>query len=248
LILHTTYNIQVFQTPDELNKVAAQLIIDIGGKCIAANGRFTLSLSGGETPKKLYALLSEHPYREQLEWKKTFVFWGDERCVPLNDERNNAYQAKLLLLNKIDIPFSNIYSIPVNLSPKDAGKQYEKELKTFFGTGSPNFDLILLGLGKNGHTASLFPGTKVIEEKAVGVREVYIEEEKMFRVTMTAPLINMAHHILFLINGKEKSEILNNVLTSSYQPNNYPAQLIKPVDGELYWFVDSTAGVLLKNR
>ena len=244
---HSICNLKVFKSKDGLYKAAVEYIIALARKSIATKGRFTISLSGGETPKKLYSLLSKLPFREQLQWNKTFIFWSDERCVALDDDRNNAHQAKLILINKVDIPISNIHFIPVNLSPVSAAAKYEKDLKRFFGKYAPRFDLVLLGLGENGHTASLFPGTKVIEEKAEGIRALYVEEEKMFRITMTAPLINLAHHILFLVSGKGKAGILNKVIKSTYQPNNYPAQLIKPVDGELNWFADNGSGLFLNN-
>lgn len=239
------YNLKVFQTIEELNKAAAQFIIEIASQSIAARGKFTISLSGGQTPMQLYSLLSESPFKDEIQWQKTFIFWGDERCVPLSDERNNAHQAKLALLDKIDIPPNNIHVIPVNLSPEEEANRYEKEIKDFFGEENIRLDLILLGLGENGHTASLFPGTKVIDEQVEGVRALYVEEEKMFRVTMTAPLINNAHNILFLVAGEKKAGILKKVLRSPYDPDKYPAQLINPGKGKLYWFIDHMAASLM---
>ncbi|SMO77897.1 6-phosphogluconolactonase [Solitalea koreensis] len=241
----STYHLKVFQTADELCKAAAEFFIDISRKSIAARGRFVVSLSGGTTPQGLYSLLSESPFREQVEWEKTVVFWGDERCVSLNDTQNNAHQAKITLLDKIDIPKANIYAIPVNLSPEEAAINYEKEVNCFFGKETPRFDLMLLGLGENGHTASLFPGTNVIYEQTVGIRAVYVEEEKMFRITMTAPLINQSGAILFLVNGENKAVILKEVLTAAYRPDKIPAHLIQPVNGELYWFVDRASASLI---
>jgi 6-phosphogluconolactonase len=240
-------SLNVFQTVDELNKAAIEYIISIANKAIKESGRFTISLSGGETPAKIYSLLSESPFNELMPWEKTFVFWGDERCVPLDSERNNAYNAILLLLSKVAVPKSNIFRIPVNLAPAEAAANYEKTINDFFEVESPNFDLILLGLGENGHTASLFPGTEVVNEQGKGVREVYVKEENTFRITMTAPLINSAHHILFLVTGEKKAIILKKVLTGSYQPDKYPAQFIKPVNGDLFWFVDSAAASLMNS-
>jgi len=151
---------------------------------------------------------------------------------------NNAYQAKLTLLNKIKIPSSNIHVIPVNLFPEKAAEEYEKTILFFFKTGTPKFDLILLGLGTDGHTASLFPGTNVLSEKAEGVRSLYVEDQSMFRVSMTAPLINAARNIVFLVSTAKKAAIFKAVLSEPYQPNKYPAQLIHPKEGKLYWFVD----------
>ena len=243
-----SYNLNIFQTVDDLNKAAAEYFIDHSRKSIASRGRFVVSLSGGQTPQKLYSLLAEPDFRDQVEWKKTFIFWGDERCVSLDDERNNAHQAKLILFDKIEIPKFNIHFIPVNLSPEEAASNYEKNIKDFFGKEAVQFDLVLLGLGENGHTASLFSGTKVIDEQAAGVRAIYVKEEKMFRITMTAPLINRARAILFLVAGENKSEILKKVLTAPYQPALIPAQLIKPTDGELMWFVDGAVSSLITNE
>jgi len=247
LTTNPEHNIEVFQSIEELNKAAAEYIITVSNEAIIERGKFTIVLSGGDTPQRLYALLSEKPYREQINWNRTFIFWGDERCVPLNDKRNNAYQAKLILLDKIDIPLLNIHSIPVDLPPVVAASNYEKDLKVFFENDPVHFDIILLGLGENGHTASLFPGTKVIHEHAEGIRAVFVQEEKMFRITMTAPLINKARHILFLVTGEKKADILGKILNSSAPLHDkYPAQLIKSVHGDLLWFADQEAASLIK--
>lgn len=240
--------IQVFQTTEELAEAACKFIIRIATKAVDTRGRFTISLSGGNTPAQLYALLSKPPFSNQIPWNKTFVFWGDERCVQSNDEQNNAHMTKTLLLDHVAIPPSNINPIPVDLQPTEAASEYENTLKKFFGNEPPCFDCILLGLGENGHTASLFPGSDVIFEHKRLVKEVYVTEQKMFRVTMTADLINRAHHIMFLVEGESKAEILNTVLTDSYQPAQFPAQLINPVHGNLNWFVDNKAAALLPDN
>jgi 6-phosphogluconolactonase len=246
---HSVFNhLEVLPTIDDLNIAAAEFIISTAKNAIAKRGRFIISFSGGQTPVKLYSILSQPPFSEQIEWGKTFIFWGDERCVPLEDDQNNAYQARITLLDKVDIPATNIHIIPVNLTPAKAANKYEKDINDFFGNEPRQFDLVLLGLGENGHTASLFPGTKVLKEHTEGVREVYVEDEKMFRITMTAPLINMAHHILFLVAGRNKAEILENIMWAPYQPEKYPAQLIKPVKGSLRWFADSAAATPLLLR
>jgi len=239
------YGLKVFQTVDELNLAAAELIVAIAKKAIATNGRFTIALSGGHTPEKLYSLLAESPWRQQIDWIKTFIFWGDERYVLFDSIQNNAHQAKSLLFDKIDIPTSNIYAMPVNLLPSEVAVEYETSLKYFFQTAPIRFDLVLLGLGSNGHTASLFPGTAVLNDQAAGIRPVYVKEEEMYRITMTAPLINQAHHIFFLVTGVNKKEILKNVLSTADQPEKFPAQLIKPKDGELMWLVDQAAAELI---
>jgi 6-phosphogluconolactonase len=237
--------VQVFQTIDELSFSACKFIFELAKKAVEGRGRFIMSLSGGHTPEHLYTLLSRPEFRDKMPWEKTFVFWGDERCVSLDDKANNAHMAMSLLLDNVAIPSSNINRIPVNLSPDVAAETYEKTLKDLFRDGDPCFDLILLGLGENGHTASLFPGTDVLNEKSHWIRSVYVEEQKMFRITMTAPLINLSHNILFLVAGSSKASILKNVLTTTYETGKYPVQLIRPVNGNLYWFVDNKAAALL---
>lgn len=242
--INTAYELKVFQKDEELFAEAASLIINIANKYIKERGRFTISLSGGHTPEKLYGLLATDKYSKQINWEKVMIFWGDERCVPLDDPDNNAHMARQFLLSKINIPSKNIYPIPVNLPPQQAAIKYEGEITSFFGSESPGFDLILLGIGDNAHTASLFPYTPVLNEQKALVKEVYVEEQKMFRITMTAPLINKSSNVLFLVTGKEKSIALEKILNGPYQPDKYPAQLIKP-QGKLYWFADKEAASLL---
>jgi 6-phosphogluconolactonase len=237
-------NIQIFDA-GELAKAAAEFIVKVANEAIDASGRFVISLSGGHTPETLYSLLCTEPYQGRIAWDKIFFFWGDERCVPAIDEQNNAHMAKVLLLDHVDVPQSNIYPVQVDLPPEKAAAAYENSIKQFFGSKEPCFDLILLGLGENGHTASLFPGTDVLNDHIDLVKEVFVAEQKMFRITMTAKLINKARNIVFLVAGDGKAEILRTVLNAPYQPDKYPAQLIKPVDGNLYWYVDSKAANLL---
>jgi 6-phosphogluconolactonase len=240
-----TNDIHVFNDVAELCESTADFIIELANESIAVNGQFVLVLSGGSTPNELYKLLATEEYIKRMPWKKTIIFWGDERCVGLDDKLNNAFVARSLLLDKIDIPATNLYVTPVNLPPAEAAIKYEEDLKSFFKNKPPQFDLIFLGLGENAHTASLFPGTAVLHEKDRWVKEVYVEEQKMYRVTMTAPLLNQAHNIIFLVTGKAKADVLHTIFNSPYQPEEYPAQLIKPVDGNLYWYVDEAAAALL---
>jgi 6-phosphogluconolactonase len=237
--------LKVFENADLMSEAVADFIIQSAIESIAARGRFVISLSGGNTPNKLYSLLSSPSFKDRIEWKRTFVFWGDERCVPLNDKRNNSYMARLLLLNYIEIPSANIYPIQVDLPPSEAANEYEQKLKEFFGKEAPCFDLILLGLGENGHTVSLFPGTPVIHELQHWIKEVYSAEQMEWRITMTVPLINQARNIAFLVTGEEKANILKTILHSHFQPDIYPAQFIKPSHGHLYWFADKAAASLI---
>ena len=240
-----TKDIHVFKDVAELCESTANFIIDMANEAIAEKEQFVLVLSGGSTPNELYKLLATESYQKRMPWKNTFIFWGDERCVGLDDTLNNAYVAKTLLLDKIDIPAKNIYVTPVNLPPAEAANKYEQELKDFFKNKPPKFDLVFLGLGENAHTASLFPGTEVLHEKDRWVKEVYVDEQKMYRVTMTEPLLNQAHNIVFLVTGKAKAAVLHTIFNSPYQPEKYPAQLINPVNGNLYWYVDEDAATQL---
>ncbi len=234
---------KIFQSTAELNKAAAEFIITLAKKAIAENGRCVIALSGGKTPETLYALLAEPDYSQQMDWKNIYIFWGDERYVPLDDEQNNAHQAISVFLSKVDIPPDNIHRIPVNLYAAEAASVYENEINHFFNGDVPVFDLILLGVGTNGHTASLFPDTHVLLEQTPGVKAVYVEDQKSYRITMTAPLINLARHVLFLVTGNEKAEIVKNIFATE---NNYPAQLINPANGKLHWFIDEAAASDLK--
>ncbi len=241
-------NLQIFETPEILSIAAADFILQLAMGSVNEEGRFVLSLSGGSTPEQLFSVLAVAPFKEKMPWSKTFIFWGDERCVPKDDIRNNANKAYTLLLDKVPIPIENIFPIHVEAEPAEAATQYESTIQDFFGSETPSFHLVLLGLGEDGHTASLFPETEVLHEKFTLVKEVFAEEQKMFRVTMTAPLINLAHHILFLVTGTAKAEILKTVLNGAYKPDKYPAQLIMPKTGEVHWFVDSKAATLLNNQ
>lgn len=238
-------NIQVFPNPEALSIAAAEKIIALANNYITKNGRFTISLSGGSTPERLFKLFAESPYRERMPWQNTYFFWGDERHVPLDDPRNNAHQAIQLLFSKINIPAENIYRIQTNLSPEEAALDYEAKIIKLFGDAPPQFDVMLLGMGDNGHTASLFPKTQVLHEETRMVKEEYIEEVQMYRITMTAPLINLAHHIIFLATGANKADMLKTVLHGDYEPELYPVQLIQPIDGELLWMVDEAAAAAL---
>lgn len=243
--MQQNYSLEVLQSSELLYRNAAGFIIKSAKKAVADRGRFSISLSGGHTPEQLYALLSTAPYSDQVPWNNTYIFWGDERCVPATDERNNSHMARRALLDKVPVPEENIFPVRVELSPTEAAIAYEQAIKEFFRHHTPEFDLILLGLGENGHTASLFPHTEVLNETTRLVQEVYIEELDMNRVTMTVPLINKAHDVLFLVTGKEKAPILRTILKDTFDPDNYPAQLIHPEPGNLHWMLDADAASLL---
>lgn len=239
--------ISVFENEDLLSQAAANFIVSLSAKSMETNNKFTLALSGGSTPSKLFALLATPAYNKTINWKQTFIFWGDERCVPADDDRNNSYMARQLLLDNVAIPAENIFAVPVKMTPVKAAHHYEQTLKIFFKNQHPSFDLILLGMGDNGHTASLFPNTPILQETRALIKEVYIKDLDMNRISFTVPLINNAKNILFLVTGKKKAGMLHTVLQSKRNTEKYPAQLIKPDKGnKLYWFVDKAAAAKLK--
>ena len=222
-----------FDSPDLFAIAATEYFIKRAAEAIDEKGKFTVALSGGNTPAAIYQLLATDFYSVQVNWKKCYFFWGDERCVPLTHKNNNSFNAKNMLLDKVAVPKKNIFIIPVDETPVNAAIYYEATLKIFFKTDKPVFDLIILGMGNNGHTASLFPHTSILNESKALVKEVYVEEVKMHRVSFTAPLINSAKQILFLVSGADKKEMLDIVFNGKYEPQNYPAQMIKDAE----WFI-----------
>ena len=233
--------IRVFDTAEQMTRAAADLFVARARQAIDARGVFSVAISGGSTPEPLYRLLATPELRDQVAWEKVHVFWGDERVVPPDDPASNARLAREAWLNHVPIPSQNVHPIPTGFNPMVAANQYEKTLEGFFGRGASRLDLVLLGLGTDGHTASLLPHTPALEEEARWVADVFSFGQDYHRITMTAVLINQAALVVFLVEGATKASVLQAVLEG---PNNYtslPAQLIHPVDGELYWYVDSAA-------
>ncbi len=238
--------LKIYQDLEEVSRNAAQILAEAAKSAVYERGRFSLVLSGGNTPRRLYELLAEPPYRDQMPWNKTHVFWGDERCVPAGDERNNAHMARQTFLDDVPIPNEQIHPIVSTLPPIKAAEKYQDTLQEFFRGHSPTFDFILLGLGENGHTASLFPETPVLDEKHFWVCEVYVPNLHMWRVTLTAPILNRARRIVFLVSGSSKAWVLNQVLNGPRSPEQLPAQLIQPQGGELLWLADQAASSLIQ--
>lgn len=237
-------NVHLFPTDEALALAAARFVVDSALSTVQKQGRFILALSGGRTPERMFEILAESPLKDEMPWGATHVFWADERCVPLDDPKNNAEQAIATLFSRVKIPKNNLHRIQSNLSPADAARSYEESLVGTFGQMPFRFDLILLGLGADGHTASLFPGTDILGETHRLVRETWVENQKMYRVSMTFPLINMAHTVVFLVSGHEKAAILKAVLEENAE-KAYPAQFVQPTPGGLEWFVDAAAATKL---
>ena len=232
--------IRIFDTISELNKGAAELFLQSALKAIKEKGQFTVALTGGSSPAGLYELLSTPAYSRQIDWSKTYVFWGDERWVPLTDDRSNAKMAFNTLLSRVPIPGDNVFPMyHEHLSPGEYAAEYEKLLKKYLnGTG---FDLILLGMGEDGHTASLFPDTQVLHEQSKWVVSYFLSAQDMYRITLTVPAINMAEKIAVILFGAKKAESLHQVIEGERAPQKLPAQLLNPVKGELIWLTDKDA-------
>ena len=251
--------LHIFKTTDELSKTVADWIVEYINKILQQQDRFTLVLSGGSTPKKLHELLASNNYKNKIDWSRLHIFWGDERFVPFNDERNNAKMGFDTLLNHVPVPKEQIHIMQTeNISPEDSAKAYEEILKKYFPEASSRelqttdhklqtFDLVLLGMGDDGHTLSLFPGkTEVIHATKKLCTSLWLESQNMYRITLTHPIVNHAAAVAFLVSGSGKAKALHEVLKGNYNPDLYPSQIIKPASGELHWFADENAASLLQ--
>jgi 6-phosphogluconolactonase len=239
--------LHIYKTADEVIEELANYFIQIIHSAIKEKNDCTVALSGGNSPKKLYELLASRDYSQKIDWDKIYFFFGDERYVPFNDPENNGYMAKKALFEPLMIPDANIFYINTSVSPDDAAKKYSKRILSHFKNKPVRFDLILLGLGDNGHTASLFPHTDVLQEKKSLVKAVYLEGTSSYRITMTAALINEAYNIAFLVYGEAKANAVYEVLEGEKNVETYPAQLIIPEEGNVHWFLDGEAAKRLMN-
>lgn len=237
--------LKVFDTTEEVLKAAAEYFVEKATAAIAKHGKFTVALSGGSSPKGLFELLASQ-YHSPLDWTKVFFFFGDERYVPADHPDSNALMAKKALFDPLHIAAHQIFTVDTSLEPDAAAEAYQQAIEKHFAPGSPTFDLILLGLGDDAHTASLFPHTKVINESEAGVKAIFVEDKQVYRITFTAPLINQARHIEFLLFGSGKAEAVKHVLQGDKNHDQYPAQLIAPVKGDIVWFIDGAAASLLR--
>ena len=236
-------HIAIYDDKHTLSRHAAEYIMRIAQESIDLHGRFTFALTGGTTPGEVYSLLGSEPIRSQIDWQLVHIFWGDERCVPHNNPESNFYLAQEVLLDNVAIPKSQIYPVPADQIDRDAASQgYTVEMQHAFGSnGIPSFDLIHLGMGPEGHTASLFPHQASLHEKHRLVMPVSVPKPPPDRLTFTPPLLNAAKNVLFLVTGSEKADALHAVLEGEYQPDEYPAQIVRPTNGEVVWMLDKAA-------
>lgn len=240
--------VRIFQDAAELARAAADEIALHVGRILHERGRFTWALSGGSTPRALYRLLASDEYRERLPWRAIHFFWGDERHVPPDGAESNFRMAREAMLDAVPVPAENIHRIAGEEPDAErAAKLYEDELRSFFALAPgewPRFDLVLLGLGKDGHTASLFPGSDAVRERERLVVAPWVEAQRAFRITLTPPVLSHARRALFLVGGEEKAAALQAVLAGRREPDRYPAQA---VEGDRLWLVDREAARLLRS-
>lgn len=229
---------KTFDNTDQLAKAVADEIVELVKSTLLKQDRFTFVLSGGSTPKKLYELLSSDIYKNKVNWKAVHFFWGDERFVPFTDERSNAKMSFDTLLDKIPVVHEQIHVMRTDLPADESCVLYEEILQGYFGKNpSHTFDLVLLGMGGDGHTLSLFPGYPIVHETNKWVDSFFLEEQNMFRITLTRSVVNKASNIFFLVAGADKAAALQEVLEGESNPDKYPSQVIKPEDGRLVWFI-----------
>lgn len=239
-------NLLIYKTVEELKQDLADYIIKIAEMSIEENDRFNFVLTGGNSPKELYHYLATE-CQHRIDWEKVYFFFGDERNVPANDENYNGLMAKKALLDPLNIKENHVFYVDTTLAPEEAAKAYKKAIDEHFQGEQIEFDLVLLGMGDDAHTASIFPFTDLVSNHKATVSSVYVEKLNVHRISLTAPLINQADHVVFLVFGENKAEALKHVIEDEDKDyNTYPSQLINPIDGKLTWFVDEAATSLLK--
>lgn len=239
-------DLQVLDDTEALAQAAADRFVAASEEAIENRGRFTVALSGGSTPQGAYSRLADPSLATKVSWRNVEIFWGDERCVPPDHPDSNYRMVRKTLIQKVPIPQTNVHRIQGELDPDLAAEAYEEQLRSVFGTKDrPRFDLILLGLGKDGHTASLFPGSQALRETRRWVAAVFVESLEAWRVTLTPPVLNSARQLSFLVAGKSKAKRLHEVLLGEQQPELLPAQIIQPRNGQVSWLIDQAAAANL---
>jgi 6-phosphogluconolactonase len=241
-----TPEIKVRPDATEIAYDAAQRIVAAAERAAAAGGNFSVALSGGSTPKALYELLATDAYKTRIDWPRVEIFFGDERTVSPDHKDSNYRMAREALLSKVPIPGDNVYRMAGEIDPNEAAKQYGEMLKEKFGDGG--LDMVLLGMGDDGHTASLFPHTAALNETKHRVVANYVEKLNTWRLTLTAPFINRAREVLVLVSGASKAERLAEVLEGPRDPQRLPIQLIHPTDGRIVWLVDAPAAGMTEDQ
>ncbi|NQT36899.1 MAG: 6-phosphogluconolactonase [Planctomycetes bacterium] len=242
----------VFSSAEQVARDAAKRFVDLARPAIDARGRFAVVLAGGSTPQAMYRLLAEPPYRDQVDWPRVEVFWGDERTVPPDHPDSNFRMARRALLSQVPVLSSNVHRMKAEADDlEQAADAYQREIAQAFHVSPegepPVFDLLLLGMGADGHTASLFPHTAALRETSRWVAVNHVPGLGASRLTLTSPILNRAAHVLFLVTGAEKAPILADVLEGPADPHRLPAQTVRPTSGTILWLVDAPAAARLVN-
>jgi 6-phosphogluconolactonase len=243
-------NTEILADRQALAIVTARRLDALARQAIMRQGHFSLALSGGSTPRDLYRSLATAPVVNRIDWKRVHLFWGDERCVPPDHADSNFAMVQDALLSQVPVPSGNIHRIRGEIDPHAAADAYEDDLRQFFPAAAPRFDLILLGMGSDGHTASLFPASPAVVHTLDASSQRWVvantsDGAAPWRVTLTPLAINAAAQVIFLVAGRDKAATLNQVLNGPFQPRTLPAQLIRPTHGDLIWMVDAGAASLL---
>jgi 6-phosphogluconolactonase len=246
-------DIQIFQNTEELAARAANYFVDLTTSKLRKKDSFRVALSGGSTPLSMYSILVQEAVRDRVNWEKVFFFWGDERYVPHDHPESNYGSAHQALFEHLPVPDNHILPINTENSPEQDALAYQETIKQHFEVvdpqiSLPRFDLIYLGMGTDGHTASLFPHSPALEHLDQWVVANHVEALDTWRITMTPTIINAAEYVIFLVRGIDKAERLNEVVNGPYKPAELPAQLIRPEYGQLIWLIDQAASSVLEKR
>jgi 6-phosphogluconolactonase len=237
--------IHTFATPAEAAAASAERFAELAREAVDRRGRFSVALSGGTTPRAAYRLLAEEPYRSRIPWEGVHLFWGDERCVPPGHARSNFGMANDAFVSRVPVPPANVHRMRGEWAPRQGAEEYARELAGFFGTRTPRFDLVHLGVGADGHTCSLFPFDPLLLERERTVGTAILRELGEPRITLTVPVVNAAAHVEMLAPGADKAEVVWKVLRGPRDPHRIPAQLVRPRDGEMVWLLDEAAAARL---
>jgi 6-phosphogluconolactonase len=244
----TAVTYRVFTTPADVARAAAELFTSSIATAAKARGIARIAISGGTTPKAMFSLLASEPFLSQVAWDKLDLYWVDERCVPPDDADSNYRMTREALLSKVPLPADRIHRMEGELEPEVAAARYEAAIRNGFkleGAETPTFDLVLLGMGDDGHTASLFPHTEALNEMSQIAVANHVPQKDTWRITLTWPVINQGREVAFLIEGDKKAQVLHDVFLGPYQPETYPSQIIRPASGKLTLLLDTAAAAKL---
>jgi 6-phosphogluconolactonase len=234
---------------EAISRKAAEMFLNFSRQYVSSLNRFVVAISGGTTPGRLYALLASDIFRKAIDWSHIHFFWADERCVPKENDESNYGLTFYTLLSRVPVPPLNIHRIKGEKDPKQGAREYETDIRSFFGTsGLPVFDLIMLGMGEDGHTASLFPGSKSLKETERLAVPVYREKPESHRISLTLPVLNNARQVIFLVAGRSKANMVRLILKGGQERKRYPAGLIDPSHGNILWLIDQEAAGKLTDK